>query len=62
MYVRIYKCSNGDQGRQSKCKSGKALRYSYNGYKTALAAAKGNLIYEGLDHVPQETIAFLCFE
>ena len=29
--------------RQSKCKSGKAQRYSYDGYKTALTAAKGNL-------------------
>ena len=32
------------QGRQSKCKSGKAQRYSYDGYKTTLAAAKGSLI------------------
>ena len=32
------------QGHQSKCKSGKAQRYNYDGYKTALAAAKGSLI------------------
>ena len=32
------------QGRQSKCKSGKAQRYSYDEYKTTMAAAKGSLI------------------
>ena len=38
-FLRVY-----SQGRQSKCKSGKAQRYSYEGYKTTLAAAKGSLI------------------
>ena len=32
--VQVY---NHVQGRQSKCKSGKAQRYSYDGYKNALS-------------------------
>ena len=35
----------GNQGRESKCKTGKAQRYSYMGIKLQeLAAAKGRLI------------------
>ena len=44
VFLKGDEACSGNQGRQSKCKSGKTQRYSYDGYKTTLAAAKGSLI------------------